>query len=255
MDKEENIMLRHLLDLEKAANTKDITIFSDFLNVREVYILKRNLPRGRFFLFGGADEAERVMACFPASYEDLESILFPISCISIKVKGAKFEKTSLSHRDFLGAVLGIGIDRKLIGDIYVESEKGNTEGAFVFCQSKIADFIISELRLVGRAPVECIPVPLAEAVMHRKINEKKYTVPSLRLDVVAGEAFNLSRSKIKSLIDGKKVSLNAAEADSSHYQLVQGDIVSVKGFGKFIFNGSLGYTKKERIQISIGLYK
>ena len=117
MDKDDNLVFRHLLDLAKAAYTRDTTVFSDFLNVREAAVLKRqvaDLPIGRFFLFGGIDGAERVMACFPASYEEREDIEFPIRCVEINVKSVKFEKNSLTHRDFLGAILGLGIDRKLI---------------------------------------------------------------------------------------------------------------------------------------------
>lgn len=158
MDKEDNLVFRHLLDLARVSFTRDITVFSDFLNVREVSVLKRqvaDLPVGRFFLFGGIDDAERVMACFPASYEEREDIEFPISCVRINIKSAKFEKNSLTHRDFLGAILGLGIDRKLIGDIYTIAENNNIVKAFVLCREKIEGFLVSELSQIGRSQVSC----------------------------------------------------------------------------------------------------
>ena len=257
MDKEENLVFRHLLDLAKVSSARDISVFSDFLNNREVAILKKqaaNLPLGRFFLYGGIEDAERVIVCFPVSFEDREDIIFPIDCIEILIKSAKFENNSLTHRDFLGAILGLGIERKLIGDIFTVSENGKTVKAFVFCQNKISDFILSELRQIGRSIVSATRISAEEAMTSRRIEDKYGTVPSLRLDVIIGEALNLSRTKVKALIDGDKVAVNSAATSSSHYQVVEGDIISVRGFGKFIFYESLGKTKKDRLQIHIGKY-
>ena len=248
MDKEENLVFRHLLDLAKVSSARDISVFSDFLNNREVAILKKqaaNLPLGRFFLYGGVEDAERVIVCFPASFEDREDIIFPIDCIEILIKSAKFENNSLTHRDFLGAILGLGIERKLIGDIFTVSENGKIVKAFVFCQNKISDFILSELRQIGRSIVSATRISAEEAMTSRRIEDKYGTVPSLRLDVIIGEALNLSRTK---------VAVNSAATSSSHYQVVEGDIISVRGFGKFIFYESLGKTKKDRLQIHIGKY-
>ena len=257
MDKEVSLAFRHLLDLARAAYNKNINMFSDFLSVREVAVLKRqaaDLPGGRFFLFGGLDDAERVMACFPASYDEKENIKFPISCIEIGIRSAKFEQNSLTHRDFLGAILGLGIDRKLIGDIYLITENNKAVKAFIFCNEKIENFLIKELIQVGRHQVGCIAVSADEALVVRKIEDRYGTVSSLRLDVVIGEAFNLSRSKVKDLIDKEKVAVNACAVIQGHYQVKPNDIISVRGFGKFIFYEILGHTKKEKIQIHLGKY-
>ena len=257
MDREENLVFRHLLDLAKLSFARDISVFSDFLNNREVAILKRqvaDLPLGRFFLYGGLQDAERVMVCFPASYEDREDIKFPIECIEILIKSVKYENNSLTHRDFLGAILGLGIDRKLIGDIFTVSENGSIVKAFVFCQEKIADFIVSELRQIGRCNVSAQRTSVDKVMVCRRIEDKYGTVPSLRLDVIIGEALNLSRTRVKALIDGDKVAVNSAASSTSHYQVSEGDVISVRGFGKFIFYGSVGTTKKDRLQIHIGKY-
>ena len=257
MDKESSLAFRHLLDLAGAAYNKNINIFSDFLSVREVAVLKRqaaDLPGGRFFLFGGIDNAERVMACFPASYYEREDIKFPISCIEIGVKSSKFEQNSLTHRDFLGAILGLGIDRKLIGDIYLITENNKAVKAFIFCNEKIEEFLLREMVQVGRHQVSCIAVSADKVLAVRQIEDKFGTVSSLRLDVVIGETFNLSRSKVKDLIDKEKVAVNSAVVLQGHYQVTLGDIISVRGFGKFIFYEILGYTKKGKIQIHLGKY-
>ena len=175
MDKEDNLVFRHLLDLAKVSHAGDISVFSDFLNVREVAVLKRqvaDLPVGRFFIFGGIEDAERVMVCFPSSYEEREDIDFPISCIEIQIKSSKFESNSLTHRDFLGAILGVGIDRKLIGDIYTVSEDKSVVKAFVLCQNKITDFLISELHQIGRCQVSCIKVETTDIMSVRRIEDK-----------------------------------------------------------------------------------
>ena len=213
-----------------------------------------DLPLGRFFLYGGIEDAERVMVCFPASYEDREDIKFPIECVEITIKSVKYENNSLTHRDFLGAILGLGIERKLIGDIFTESENGSIVKAFVFCKDKITDFLISELRQIGRCNVSVKRASADEVMVSRRIEDKYGTVPSLRLDVIIGEALNLSRTKVKALIDGDKVAVNSAASSSSHYQVSEGDVISVRGCGTFIFYGSLGKTKKDRLQIHIGKY-
>ena len=230
MDKEDNLVFRHLLDLAKVSHAGDISVFSDFLNVREVAVLKRqvaDLPVGRFFIFGGIEDAERVMVCFPASYEEREDIDFPISCIEIQIKSSKFESNSLTHRDFLGAILGVGIDRKLIGDIYTVSEDKSVVKAFVLCQNKITNFLISELHQIGRCQVSCTKAETTDIMSVRRIEDKYGTVPSLRLDVIIGEALNLSRTKVKALIDSDKVAVNSAQISSSHYQVMLKHIITV----------------------------
>ena len=230
MDKEDNLVFRHLLDLAKVSHAGDISVFSDFLNVREVAVLKRqvaDLPVGRFFIFGGIEDAERVMVCFPASYEEREDIDFPISCIEIQIKSSKFESNSLTHRDFLGAILGVGIDRKLIGDIYTVSEDKSVVKAFVLCQNKITNFLISELHQIGRCQVSCTKAETTDIMSVRRIEDKYGTVPSLRLDVIIGEALNLSRTKVKALIDSEKLAVNCAEISSSHYQVMLKHIITV----------------------------
>lgn len=107
---------------------------------------------------------------------------------------------------------------------------------------------------VGRHQVSCNLVTVAEIMAVRRIEDKVGIVPSLRLDVVIGETLNISRSKVKELIEGDRVAVNSASVSSSHYQIMNNDIVSVHGFGKFIFYESLGRTKKDRIQIHIGKY-
>ena len=154
----------------------------------------------------------------------------------------------------MGAILGLGIDRKLIGDIYTITEGNSITKAYLFCQKKIKDFLLSELSQVGRHQVSCNLVTVAEIMAVRRIEDKVGIVPSLRLDVVIGETLNISRSKVKELIEGDRVAVNSASVSSSHYQIMNNDIVSVRGFGKFIFYESLGRTKKDRIQIHIGKY-
>jgi len=257
-DKDEKSFLAHIFDLAKAAYARDADVFSDFLNVRETAMIKAHvadLPQGRFFLYGGVEGAERVMACFPASFSEKNELQYPIACIKIVLKGAKFVSALPSHRDFLGAVLGLGIERRLIGDIYIINEKDKKEaGAYIFCKDVISDFIISELKSVGRSTVICNKTSISEISVNKEIADKYGTVPSVRLDVIIGEAFNLSRSKVKELINAGMVAVNSAETVSEHYKVSDNDIISARGYGKFIFLGTEGITKKERVRIHLGMY-
>lgn len=254
LTKEEQIFLRHLKDLQKTSVYKQSEVFSDFLSVRETAILKTNiagLPDGRLFLFGGIDEAERLMACFAPSFIPYEDIHFPIRVLKIKLIGLKFQKTLPKHSDFLGAILGLGIERRLIGDIYVDHE--NAVG-YVFCIDGIADFIISELTSVGRTKVEVSYTESGFVTSSWKIESRVGTVSSLRPDVMIGEVFHISRGKVKELFLADKVILNGSLSSSLHSTLKEGDIISVRGYGKFVFQEILGNTKKDKIRISYGIY-
>ncbi len=250
--------LKHLLDLSAKAYNKGIDIYSDFLNMQEVALLKSNreaVQTGRYFLWGGIEDSERVMACFPAEYtDDLYTERFPITCLHVIIKGARFLSKELTHRDYMGAVLGLGIERKLIGDIILD-RRGEVPGAFVFCADRISDFIISELNKIGRADVTVKKCDGTLAATGRIIEERFGTVPSLRLDAVVGEAFNLSRTKVKDIIVSGNVSVNAALVESTHFQLSAGDIISTRGYGKFVFYGENGETRKDKIRIRYGMYK
>lgn len=253
MDKEEQMLVRHFADLSRAAWQRGRCMFTDFLNLNETSILQEHRKEfsGPFLLFGGMEAAERLMACFlPESGFPEEEAVFPIACIRAEVPGLRFSSGSLSHRDYLGAILGLGVDRAKLGDILVQEQ-----GAFFFCVDKIAPFIVQELTQIGRQAVRCQEVSFEAEAPAPQEEEISGTVSSCRLDAVIGVAFRTSRGLSQELIGAGKVFVNAKEVLSAHFTPKEGDVVSVRGYGKFRFMGETGQSRKGRTQIRILKYK
>jgi len=197
--------------------------------------------------FGGYDEAERVMLGFWQEYITPSNDDFPIAPIRLRYD-AKYAQ-GLTHRDFLGATLGTGITRALVGDIAVMASQ-----TILFVHTDIADYLTGALDKIGRLRVTAEPCPPEELFVYQLARiEERITVASLRLDVVAGALFRMSRSQIGDLIDGEKVLINWMTAKATA-QMKAGDMITVRGTGRAKITEILGETKKERIVISCERY-
>ena len=141
-------ILHRFLDLANQADRKGIVLFSNFLNMYEINLLHQNenLFYTGFSLYGGYQEAERQMVAFQpdALYYNWE---YPISCVQVEPLNHRFSE-DLSHRDILGALMHLGIDRSLIGDILIKDKS-----AYIFCVEKMADFIAKELYKIKHTQV------------------------------------------------------------------------------------------------------
>ena len=219
--------------------------FFSFFTEREQMLAQRYLDSAGFHdyaFFGGYEAAERrVLGLF----FDGEAG-FPVSCITLSFR--KCDK--LTHRDFLDALMSLGIERETIGDILVEDGR-----CVIFVKSEIKEYIASQLFKVGNAGVklsETVPEDLPQG---RGFEEKQFTVPSMRLDAVVAALTGLSREKTKSLILAGNVTRNYSECQNISQALADQDILTVRGKGKFVINGVLGETKKHRVRISIIHYR
>lgn len=252
-DKEEQIFRRRLLDQARMADMRGICIFSDFLNLNEQNIfqsLKQELPRIKYFAYGGFQDAERKILCFCGNdaIASQEEIDFPITCIKIIPINQKFSD-SLSHRDFLGAVLNLGIDRSKLGDILINENEG-----YLFCVNGISDYIADQLVKVKHTMVSTQIIAPQDFDYRPKLKEITGTVASVRLDSILSVAFHSSRSSLTGLIEGGKVSVGGKIILSNSYILKENDVVSVRGMGKFIFVGTSYQTKKGRYSVKVLLY-
>jgi RNA-binding protein YlmH len=253
MDKDEQILRRRFKDLATAADNRGGVIYSDFLNMNEQSILtsmKQELPKIKYFAYGGFQDAERKILCFCGNehVNDIEQLDFPISCIKIMPTNQKFSD-ALTHRDFLGAVLNLGIDRSKIGDILILENEG-----YLFCTPSISTFITDQLVKVKHTVIRTSIIDRQDFEYKPKYKEITGTVSSVRLDSILSVAFHGSRSSLSGLIEGGKVFVNSKEVLSNSYQLKENDIVSVRGFGKFIYAGTDYQTKKGRYSVKILLY-
>ena len=163
----------------------------------------------------------------------------------------KFKKFAeeLSHRDYLGAVLNLGIERSKTGDILVD---GNN--ALIFVHRDMTEVILRELTRVRHTSVRVDEIPVSEISYEPACEEIRGTVASVRLDSLLALAFSSSRTRLTGLIEGAKVYVNGRLVTSNGYQPAEGDIVSVRGMGKFRFESSGSRTRKNRITVVICKY-
>lgn len=220
-----------------------------FLDPRQLELAEAVLKKRAdlsYTVYGGYPRAERnAFSIFPAQQK---TVLPPIKAVKVNWKG---DKDEISHRDLLGAVLGLGLKREQIGDIILFEDGG----AAVFVEDEKADFICSNLLQVGRVMVTC-EVTDPEQLSFSKDDGKdiKGTVASLRLDAVLSLGFGVSRSKVALLIKGGVVSVNWKPINSPSIQLNEGDQVSLKGRGRLLVDAVEGETRKGRIRLKLKKY-
>lgn len=266
MLKEEQLLEKRLSELSRTAYHRDIITYSDFLNLNELNIL-HSLPKEqlytRYVTFGGYDLAERQMAAFlpDALYlrgmqeegadmhgSFIQGLSFPFHALSIEPLHDKYAE-ELNHRDYLGAILNLGIDRSKLGDIIVDGKQ-----AVVFIHSSLNAFLTEELTRVRHTSVLLREISLDDYHYSPRYEEIKGTVASVRLDSLLSLAFSSSRTKLTGLIEGAKVFVNGRLMTTNSYQVKEGDVISVRGMGKFRYQGTLSRTKKNRIFVVIHKY-
>ena len=253
MEKEEQILRKRFMDMAASADHRENTVFSDFMNLNEQNIflsMKQELPMIKYFTYGGFSDAERKILCFCGNeaVADIEQLQFPIACIRIVPRNSKFSD-NLTHRDFLGAVLNLGIDRSKVGDILILENEG-----YLFCTNSISTFITDQLVKVKHTTISTSVIEKKDFEYKPNYKEVTGTVSSIRLDSILSVAFHGSRSSLVGLIEGGKVLVNSREVISNSYNLKEKDVVSVRGLGKFIFEGTSYQTKKGRYSVKILLY-
>ncbi|GFI61491.1 hypothetical protein IMSAG049_00650 [Clostridiales bacterium] len=248
---DERLLLAKVLDQADLGLRKHIVCFSDFLAPTmeaRAYDMLKYVRDLKFISYGGYSDAERkIMAFFPDYYNG-EEIVFPIEAIKI-FYNEKFS-SKLTHRDFLGSILGMGIERSKVGDIAVFAGY-----AYCFAESSIASYVASNLEKVGNTKVrtEIIAVELAE-IPEKQMNIKKFTVSSLRADTVFGVVFGKSRNETQELIRAERASVNWVTIKGSADIIKEGDILSLKGSGRGKLIEVGGNTKKGRLIITAGRY-
>ncbi len=190
---------------------------------------------------GGFAGAERVKAAF-IDKDFLGKADFGLTALSITWDARYYR---LSHRDVLGALIGLGIKREVIGDIIM-----NSQGCQLVLDKSIAVFVAQHLTAVGAAPINVSQIALSDiAPREEKIKEIKTTVASLRLDVIAAAGFGVSRTRMTEEIAADKVKVNWQEAKSSAQSIKAGDIISMRGRGRVEVCEILGLTKKGRTSV------
>ncbi len=219
--------------------------FLGFLSAAEAVLARQTLKNivCRTAFFGGYDTAERVMlGCFP---DWMAENSFPISALTFKFR----ESDVLSHRDFLGSLMALGIKRETVGDILTEQGR-----AVVFVTDEICDYIKNQVTKIGHTGVAVtdgytLPLPKGDELI-----EFTDTAASDRIDCVISALCGFSRTKALEAIAYGIVSVNSVPVTKPTKSVAEGDIISVRGKGRFLLGSLNNRTKKNRIIINYKKY-
>lgn len=242
---EDKTLLARILDKAVQAEKLRTVTYSDFLDPYQQKLVIKALNGQNnieYKFYGGYEEAERNIVLFIGNRLENEPE-YPIRLFNIKLK----TDANLSHRDYLGSLMGLGIKREKIGDIIT-----GDNSAVVIMLKDVAEYILYNLLKIGRIGVTVeYANPEDIATPELKTKEIRCTVPSLRLDCIVSHGFGLSRSKVGPLFSANRVYLNWEPVNSLSAQVKAGDVVSVKGMGRAILSEIGRTTRKDRIAIVI----
>lgn len=246
----DNELMKRLVELGTRAFHSGRYTYSSFLSESElsvVYERSRELTSFVWVADGGHETATRQMLRFGDEAEMGYTEEWPIKCVRISPPQKQFSE-ELTHRDILGAIMNLGIERKALGDIVVGEE------SYTWIQEPLADFLCEELRQVKHSPVKCQVCETPSEIFQREQKIVTLNVASERIDNVLAVFCKLSRGAAQKLFDEKKVFVNGRQLERYTGVLKCEDRVSVRGYGKFVYLGVEKQTRKERLCVRISVY-
>lgn len=259
MNEEDKLLLAKICDRARQCADNSMITNSVFLDMRERSVVASSRIDGgaKMIFYGGFEDAERTVAVFLPEYIDASDLpgLFdyfeacpdddPISIIEIEKD--KFSP-QLSHRDYLGALMGLGIKREMTGDIIV-----NENGCKMAVLEKIAPFIVENLDKAGRGTLRARVIPSSKARKGEKSVgiPDSFTVSSMRLDSIVKNAFRVSRGDACTAIESGLVFVNDLECTKPDKKITDGDKVVFRRKGRIIIKDCLSVSKKGRVIVEI----
>lgn len=239
LNPEDKLVISKAKDTVYLSEKRFSPAFYGFLNEHESTLIQNAVHLDDSCMFwGGYDNAKRVV--FGSGVKSTDE--FPISALCFKYK-SDYE---LSHRDFLGSLMSLQIDRSTIGDIIV-----NNGQAIVFVKNDIAPFIKQEVRKIGRVGVRITDYGLSDFTYEDDFDEMSFTISSLRLDVFVSALCKISRDKACKLIESELVTINHQVQTSNSKTLCVSDVVTIRKYGKFVFAENNGFSKKGKIKVLV----
>lgn len=245
------LLKRRFIELGRKSLGSDVFTFTDFLGLLEQSAfneIKKELRGIHYEAFGGAEGAERVIIRFGSEDELGYSLPYPISIIKAEPVSPKYAD-KLTHRDFLGAILNLGIERDTVGDIVIINNVG-----YIFALDNIAEYIADSLIKVKRTDVTASVVrELPEGELYRT-ESKTVQVSGERLDAIIAKVFQLSREDAQLLFKKRLVFADGRQIDSTSYTPKENEKISVRGHGRFIYVGKQSLSKKGKLNLLVQLY-
>ena len=235
-------------ELADRARQSSIYTYSSFHSPETAGLAYEAAEEREIMMWGGAENAERVVVRFGDPKEIGYEEDFPIRILYVRPKQEKFAE-HLTHRDFLGAILNLGIERDVIGDIIVTERS-----AYFFALEEMAEYICSGLERIKHTAVRCSIVGAVPENCLPKLCEENVTVTSPRLDAILAKLYHLSRGEAKKLFDAEKITVNGRLCKNPETILKEKSRVSVRGYGKLEYRGEEYTTKKGKTGITIWRY-
>lgn len=252
-DKNQKILLAQIVDKIEMVEKNNKIEYSDFLDLSQIEIVKKFINKikvNNCIVYGGHEQAERKMFVFYSSKfnsevveKNLKDIVKVIRIVLPNELNGKY-----SHRDYLGAVIKLGIKREKVGDIIVDNK-----GADIIIEKNISKFLLENLPSLTRFSKSTITIESIENLKSVEIKkeELEIIVSSLRLDNVVSELARCSRNKALDIINMERVFINFQNETKKTKQVKIGDIITIRGKGRFYIKEMIGQTKSGRTIIKI----
>lgn len=235
LDKAQSVMRNHEAKSTDFLNPYELRCVRDVLNHLKGDII--------YSEYGECSQAERKCVLICPWYMDVEEIESPISFLCV---GGNFKFKEISHRDYLGSVMGLGIRREKIGDIHVHENS-----CHLAVKSEVADFLHMNFNKVSSNGVNVRRIDSDEfTCSEQEFKAKNFTVSSLRLDCVLSGMYNISRGEASKMVSSERVRVDFEPAVESSKRLYEGSLISVRGKGRAIIDSINGNTKKGRISVT-----
>ena len=239
---EEKILLASLLDKEQTCETRGYATSTRFLSMSERALCTEAVHQagatGHALFWGGYEDAERGIYLFYPDYMDEESAR--LSAPLALLRAHKSRSDTLTHRDYLGALMGLQIDRSVVGDILVHDE-----GADIIVLEDVAEFILMNFGKAGRKNLSLTREELSD--LRQAVTEEKRGTASPRLDSIASLIFGLPRKDAQARIEKGLVFVNNAPCLKPERQIAEGDRITVRGLGRARVESFGGTSRKGRI--------
>jgi len=252
-EKDDKILLAQILDKLEMVEKKNKIEYTDFLDLAQIELAQKFINKikiDNYVIYGGFEQAERKMFVFyPEKFNSIvgEKNLSNIVQI-IRIELPDDLKGKYTHRDYLGAVIKLGIERKKIGDIIVDND-----GADIIVDKDIVKFLLENLNSLTRFSKSAITMQNIEELRQVEIKkeELEIIVSSMRLDNVISELARCSRNKALEIINTERVFVNFQCETKKTKQIKSGDMVTIRGKGRFWVKEFVGETRSGRTIIKI----
>ncbi len=251
---DEKIVLAQILDKVVQAENRAKLQCTDFLDMYQIALVKKFLVQHQIenvLLYGGYEEAERKIAVFYPQKDMPEMVPENDTLKIVRIELGKEEQGKYTHRNYLGGIVKVGMRREKVGDIIVAED-----GADIIVKPEVADILAKELGMLTRFQNSTISIHEISNLKKSevKVEEIDIIVPSLRLDSIVSDLAKTSRNKAVEILSQERVFINGQNETKPSKSVKVGDVITIRGKGRFIVKDMKGTTRSGRTILQIEKY-